>query len=88
MRNRLENLKAEVLALIARRDNQLTWFGIARTIVDEEFLPVIDKLGEILRECEQQELIARPDGDRYRITEAGQNYLQRKLSRRPQHEAA
>ena len=74
--------------MIARRDNQLTWFGIARTIVDDEFLPVIDKLGDILEECERQELIAKPDGDRYVITEAGKTYLQQKLSRRPQREAA
>ena len=83
----LEKFKIEVLRLIARHDGKLTWYSIARSMTYEEFLPVIDRLGEILREYEQQGIIAKPDGDCFVLTEAGQNYLQ-KAVRRPQREAA
>lgn len=75
-------LKLKVLSLIANNDGKLTWFGIARTITDAEFLPIIDKLGEIFEECEQSGLVKMSDNDRYRITENGEEYLQKNSPRR------
>lgn len=82
MRTTREKLKLKVLSLIANNDGKLTWFGIARTIVDAEFLPIIDELGEIFEECEQNNLVKMSENDRYKITENGEEYLQKNSPRR------
>jgi predicted transcriptional regulator len=87
MKKDLEKLKSEVLSLIAQNDGELTWFGISRTIVDEEFLPVIDRLGEIFAEIENQELAVKSESQRYRITDKGRKWLS-DFRRRPLPRAA
>lgn len=82
MQTKREKLKLKVLSLIANNDGKLTWFGIARTIVDAEFLPIIDELGEIFKECEQNGLVKMSDDDRFQITESGEEYLQKNSPRR------
>lgn len=80
----LEKFKIEILRLIERHNGELTWFSIARSMTYQEFLPLMDKLGEILRESEQTGLLKSNEGC-YEITEQGRAYLQ-KFSRRPQRE--
>ena len=43
----------KILQLIEQHNGELTWYSIARGMTYQEFLPLMDKLGEILRESEQ-----------------------------------
>ena len=81
----LEKFKIEILRLIERHNGELTWFSIARSMTYQEFLPLMDKLGEILRESEKDGLITKSEDNQFYITKQGRAFLQ-KFSRRPQRE--
>ena len=81
----LEKYKLRILEFIAKYDGEYGWYRIARSIVNEKYLPVVHLLGKILDECEESKLIIKTDDNRLRITENGRQYLQ-KFSRRPQRE--
>lgn len=82
---RLEKYKLRILEFIATYDGKFGWYRIARSIVDEEYLPVVHRLGEILDECEQSGLIIKSEDNLLSITKKGLVFLQ-KFSCRPQRE--
>lgn len=62
-----EELKKEILAMIARNDGKLSWYQIARALTDERFLPVIDQMGDIMDEIKKDGLV-RVENNKFLLT--------------------
>ncbi len=69
-------MQMEILRLVNKHDGELSWYQLDRSLVHDDYLPIIHGLLEVLRQLEEGGHI-RAEGTEpyYFITEAGRQAL-------------
>ena len=70
-------MQMEILRLVNEHDGELSWYQLDRSLAHDDYLPVIHRLMDVLKQLEQSGHI-RAEGTEpyYFITEAGRQALE------------